>query len=131
MSMMNRIVNYLKVIKGRLSNIKRATKQFFCYWKEFNLSLAFVQFKEILKGNRGYSDYFIKHASNYMIKELQPIIKKYCCLNSDNLQNQKTTDNKNKVWICWWQGFDNMPTIVKICYNRVVDFLETPIMKLF
>ena len=24
-----------------------------------------------------------------------------------------------KVWICWWDGIDNMPVVVKTCYNSV------------
>lgn len=26
---------------------------------------------------------------------------------------------RNKIWICWWQGIDNAPEIVKICVNSI------------
>lgn len=26
---------------------------------------------------------------------------------------------RNKIWICWWQGIDNAPGIVKACVNTI------------
>jgi hypothetical protein len=25
------------------------------------------------------------------------------------------------VWVCWWQGHDNMPEIIKMCYQSLLD----------
>ena len=25
------------------------------------------------------------------------------------------------IWIFWWQGLENMPEVVKICYNSVLE----------
>lgn len=44
--------------------------------------------------------------------------KKYMAvLNSsyDNLESCKS----NKVWFCWFQGYDNAPELIKACYNSV------------
>ena len=34
---------------------------------------------------------------------------------------QRDTDPKyrNKIWICWWQGLDNAPEIVKACVASI------------
>lgn len=37
----------------------------------------------------------------------------------DNLKHQVS----NKVWICWFQGIENAPDLVKKCYKSVVDNL--------
>jgi hypothetical protein len=26
------------------------------------------------------------------------------------------------IWICWWQGLDNMPEIVRVCYKSIQKF---------
>lgn len=31
--------------------------------------------------------------------------------------------NSKTVWICWWQGIENAPEIVKICYNSVCKWM--------
>lgn len=37
-------------------------------------------------------------------------------------QVQDKERNKVPIWICWWQGEEAMPEIVKICYQRVLEF---------
>lgn len=27
---------------------------------------------------------------------------------------------QDKIWVCWWQGFDNAPEIVKTCINSII-----------
>lgn len=31
---------------------------------------------------------------------------------------------KKRVWVCWWQGYDKMPEIVKMCYDHMVYTLD-------
>lgn len=31
----------------------------------------------------------------------------------------KSSNYKNKIWICWWQGIDNAPDIVKKCVRSI------------
>lgn len=33
-------------------------------------------------------------------------------------------DSSNKVWICWFQGMDNAPTLVQRCYDSVKENLS-------
>lgn len=29
---------------------------------------------------------------------------------------------RNKIWVCWWQGIENAPEIVKVCVNSIKRF---------
>lgn len=31
------------------------------------------------------------------------------------------TPNTGPIWVCWWQGEDNMPILVKQCYKRLLN----------
>lgn len=28
---------------------------------------------------------------------------------------------QDKIWVCWWQGLDNAPDIVKVCINSIIQ----------
>ena len=100
-------------------------KQFLIYSKEFGLSMACVQLKEsLIERKNGYSDYYIKNASEYMIKELQLIIREYQKTSGNIVfpsDEMHCSDDKRMVWICWWQGYEKMPPIVRACYRRVCN----------
>ena len=36
-------------------------------------------------------------------------------------------NGKKPVWVCWWQGVEKMPDVVKACYNRVNEVFNTSI----
>lgn len=36
---------------------------------------------------------------------------------------------KKKVWVCWWQGYDKMPEIVKMCYDHLIHELDQDLFK--
>jgi len=44
-------------------------------------------------------------------------------LNYKNTENEDNTINEN-VWICWFQGLDNAPNIIKICINSIFKHLN-------
>lgn len=72
-----------------------------------------------------------KNKSELQFDKIHNIIE--CYLNStgyskiliENLKNapQKTNGNSEPapIWICWWQGKDKMPEIVKTCYDRICN----------
>ncbi len=37
-------------------------------------------------------------------------------------QVQDKEKNKMPIWVCWWQGEEAMPEIVKVCYQRILKF---------
>lgn len=70
--------------------------------------------------------------SNMALQELEIRNKKYNKLkkkykyileknNYDLVENQEINNN---IWICWFQGMENAPEIVKICYQSVKKYCK-------
>lgn len=53
--------------------------------------------------------------------QLRRKYEKYIGINE--LQPPKPVKDKN-VWICWWQGIDNAPTVVKLCFQSIRYWLR-------
>lgn len=59
------------------------------------------------------------------------LIYKYLCsflteeINEFNKKKNITINNlsENRVWVCWWQGFNNMPDFCKMCYKQLQSVL--------
>ena len=50
-------------------------------------------------------------------KDYADIIAKY-----QNIDYKTTPQTDNyPIWIFWWQGLENMPEVVRICYNSVIE----------
>lgn len=58
-----------------------------------------------------------------ILKTKQKLEKKYRWkLNEfDEQFKEKRHESSNKIWICWFQGIDNAPILVKKCYESVVS----------
>lgn len=54
-------------------------------------------------------------------KQMQPIIKKYsgCELYPDGQASEKLI-----VWMLWWQGENQMPPVVKMCYQSILKSFD-------
>ncbi|WP_177166304.1 capsular polysaccharide synthesis protein [Prevotella sp. kh1p2] len=52
----------------------------------------------------------------YLKKSLFPIIAKY-----KNHDARVVREKSRYVWLCWWQGKDEMPELVKKCYQSVIE----------
>jgi glycosyltransferase involved in cell wall biosynthesis len=64
----------------------------------------------------------------YLICDYKSIINKY-----KNAQYNKNSDmnyNLLPIWICWWDGEDAMPELVKACFKSVCDNAGTHPVKL-
>ncbi len=63
----------------------------------------------------GKSSLYINTIYKYSEKFCLPIAKKY---NSEFVAPEaKKQLSKNPVWVCWWQGEETMPPIVKTCFK--------------
>lgn len=56
-----------------------------------------------------------KYVIEYTKKEMQETIEKYRSI-KDNIDSAKI--NKT-IWVCWLQGMENAPDIVKLCVNSI------------
>lgn len=58
-----------------------------------------------------------KYVIEYTKKEMKETIEKY-----RKIQDSASLDNINPtIWVCWLQGFDNAPDIVKLCVNSIIE----------
>lgn len=68
--------------------------------------------------------------SNERIQVMEVRCKKYNFLKRKyfkkidlNLYNNNISNEKSDyIWFCWLQGYDNMPSLVKKCYERILEF---------
>ncbi|MDR1183019.1 MAG: glycosyltransferase [Bacteroidales bacterium] len=67
----------------------------------------------------GVSDKDHKVKKKYLIGNFNDVIKKYKDCEYESGKN--INHDKSPVWICWWDGEDAMPEVVKICYKSVCD----------
>lgn len=61
----------------------------------------------------------------HLIIEKYLISNGYLQLLSRQLKNTIANgdiDANSPIWVCWWQGEDSMPEIVKTCYQRILKF---------
>lgn len=59
-----------------------------------------------------------------MYKAYDQLRKKYeKTIGVNDSPTSKLVKDKN-VWICWWQGIDNAPDVVKLCYQSIQHWLS-------
>lgn len=84
------------------------------YWRGGALFTAIGEF--LLLGRSKTSLEILRNASSLKIK--QKLEKKYKNKISEieKQYREHAVDMERKVWVCWFQGIDNAPDIVKRCY---------------
>lgn len=58
-----------------------------------------------------------------MRNQYKNLIAKYAKEDSNSLHT--TTDGKPKIWVMWWQGYDQMPAIVRSCFHSIQEHNKT------
>ncbi len=62
----------------------------------------------------------LKEAYDVVNTMVAPMLRdKYMGMIPEVVDNQVLTTSCDKVWICWLQGMDNAPEMVKVCYESV------------
>lgn len=96
-----------------MSSIKSAIKK---YTKSHTLADEIGGF---IINKTGYANRYMS-TINAMYKTYTKINKKFKpVLESINVEQYDCKDMSNTVWICWLQGIDNAPELVKHCYESV------------
>lgn len=87
--------------------------------KQFGLKFA-LQYAFYLKTYQ-YEKY-IDFVSEYLKEFFEDDIRKFNQEKRAYVQlHQQRVEN---VFVCWWQGYDNMPTLCKACYKRLKSVLS-------
>jgi hypothetical protein len=88
--------------------------------KHFDLSLGVINFlwfaNKLFPSNLYFKLTTIKHRKiqRYLNKNFGPIIYKYKTTN----WKLESVDNES-IWVCWFQGEENMPLMVKTCFKSI------------
>lgn len=97
-------MKYLNI--ENLHKFRRAIRNFgICY------TLKFIWLK--MNGNIPGQ---ISFMTNYIKEHLSNVIEKYKNITVD----LNDYDIPHKIWVCWWQGYENMPLVCKMCYERLI-----------
>lgn len=76
---------------------------------QFDKFLNIANRKELIKKQLEIKDTLIKKYNN--------LINKYKCV-----EENYAIENCNNIWICWWQGIESAPDIVKKCVENVKKY---------
>ena len=88
------------------------------YWKGGAFFTAAGEF--VLLGKDTKALEILRLSAQYKIKKnLEKRYKKKIDEFQSNYVDDKPHEASNKVWICWFQGLDNAPALVKKCYESL------------
>ena len=59
------------------------------------------------------------YSEHIKCKEYEKLKKKYNILIRNGVNENLNKEKSNKIWICWLQGIENAPDIVKACINSI------------
>ncbi len=97
-----------------LERVIRETKAFPKTYKTFGWKVAKATFIDGLIPP-GKSEKYISIIQNYVDVYLGEFLQNY----SNEKKELPLKKSKTPIWCCWWQGEENMPELVKMCYTRL------------
>lgn len=95
----------------KIKKIMRLIKQFGLV---FTLKYCFYKLSK-------KDDKYIELLCEYLKEYEKDIIEKYRSM--PDKENNKLLKDKVPIWVCWFQGEENMPELCKICYERLKKVL--------
>ena len=110
-----------------LSKIKKRLNQIYSLNKYFGVRIAFFTLLEAIfnyekrpiKAFLRISKKKQKLILNYLYNNYSDLICNYRNHKSIGL-NDKDSINSKKIWVFWWQGYDNAPELIKTCIDSIV-----------
>lgn len=93
----------------------RKIKKLFAYIKCFKLRSIKLLLLFYINHDK-YIEYILK----YLKKNYNSLIEEY---KDCHEMGHSSGTIKIPVWVCWWQGYDNMPELCKICYQQLKRML--------
>ena len=99
--------------------VARETKRFPKVCRNFGWKIAERGFVDGLIPP-GKSERYISAVEAYVDREMVNLVEEY--QTPEKLQKpegEPRTLDKLPIWVCWWQGLDQMPEIVRMCHQRL------------
>lgn len=107
----------LRKVKHLLQRFGACSREYEGHRKQFGAKVAKLKFWDALIP-LGKSKAYIEGLSDFMTTELEPIAKRYR-QGTWKPGEPKQELEKIPVWVCWWQGEEKMPPMVKACVTRL------------
>jgi len=106
-----------KLIQRNIDRVRR----FFRQWRLYGFTVAFWVYLFVFNRKWGRLELFVtsrKHRSilKYLSKHYADIIKRFA---EKNTIQESNIDPVSTIWVCWWDGLNLMPELVKVCYNTL------------
>lgn len=114
---------YLMIIKRLIVS----PKIFFFSFSSFGLKIAIWHAYLYILPSKKNIRYF-NTVEKYFLKFLKPVIDSFKIVTYDK-KNQSF--DKIPIWICWFSGENDMPEIVKMCYESVKKHYPKDISKIY
>ncbi|MGI6499317.1 MAG: capsular polysaccharide synthesis protein [Anaerostipes sp.] len=97
--------------------------------KNFGTHIAKVIFRDGLIPP-GKSSEYISQIEAYIHEEMRGFVRNYKIEKIDEEKEKYPGFDKVPVWLCWWQGEESMPELVKMCYTRLKQSIPKDLMEL-
>ena len=110
--------------------IFRETKRFPHMYKHFGLKIAISGYIDGLIPP-GKSQSYIHTVEEYVDNDLRDLVVRY---QKDTVVSEVAPQRqieKFPIWCCWWQGEEQMPELVKMCYTRIKQIVPENKAKLY
>lgn len=111
----------LTKVKNLCKRFPVCAKEYPADRREFGGKVARLRFWDTLLP-RGKSKAYIEGLSDFVCRELSPLTER-CARGEWELPKPQQTLEKIPVWVCWWQGEESMPPIVKACVDNMRKLL--------
>lgn len=100
--------------------IKKNCQNLFGGIREFGLSVGLKRYfyYEIFSRYGKCRDKYISSVYNYYEKFTKNQIENFKTYQQDN-----NGEVVKKIWVCWWQGYDAMPELCKMCYHNLKRYV--------
>ena len=92
------------------------------YWKGGSLFTAMIQFVALGKSRTALE--ILRLSTQLKTKQkLQKKYKKHLLRFDEKYDSNLEHKKSDKVWVCWFQGMENAPDVVKKCYESLKENL--------
>jgi len=109
---MERIKKYLHLLKG-----------FFSKWKLYGFPVAsssiIFPLHHLFPAIKSFFGKK-KHASifRYLLEHYSDVVHSFAERHMDSIS---IIEPQSTIWVCWWDGYESMPPLVRACYNSIKE----------
>ena len=100
--------------------MRKYFEKFFYRMFNFGLTITFLEYLFKHTESRGVNKIRHKVIVNWLEKKYRYFISGHY----ENANSSPQGEIPKKIWICWWDGMDMMPPIVKACYQSVLRYVN-------